>query len=159
MNRFRDTRASGTRDATRGAGVFDSIRDIPPGLIPDGLEALWVNEEVLGARQKTNLMVRMNRDGYRPMTMDQVPAFQLHTLDEDKPADNLVRWGGQILMARPKERGDEDRQDQVEAAKAAEREATRGNVTEGLDQRLARDLDAREKTIVRREAARPQFKE
>lgn len=152
----RESRDSEARAAQRrDRGAFESLRDLPAHLIPDGMEALWVNEEVRGERQKNNLMARMNRDGYRPVLTSEIPALALKTLEQDKPTDEIIRYGGQVLMVRPKEWGIEDRAEQIGAAQDAEREAMHGRVTEGLDQRLAHD-DPRERTTVRRERPRPQ---
>ena len=154
----RATRAAAMRSAeTRHA--FENLRDLPPDMLPADMDVRWVTETVLGQYQDSNMAVRLNRDGFVPLTTDDIPALKIKTMPGRESADNLIRnGGGQVLMGRPREIGEEQTEDQLRDAREAERDAIRGKVTEGLDPRLARP-DPKERTVVRRNRTRPQFQE
>jgi len=158
MNRDQDTRATASRDATH-RHLFDNLRDLPPDMLPADMDVRWITETVLGQYQDSNMAVRLNRDGFVPLTTDDIPALQIKTMPGREATDNIIRnGGGQVLMGRPKAFGDEQVEDQLRDARDAERDAIRGKVADGLDPRLARQ-DPKEQTVVRRNRTRPQFQE
>lgn len=158
MSRDQETRATERREMT-GRQVFESLRDLPADMLPDGMDVRWITETVLGQYQDANMAVRLNRDGFVPLTTADIPALTIKTMPGREATDNIIRnGGGQVLMGRPKEFGDEQVEDQLRDARDAERDAIRGKVADGLDPRLARQ-DPKEQTVVRRNRTRPQFQE
>lgn len=154
----RVTRASEMRSAEQ-RHAFGNLRDLPPEMLPADMDVRWITETVLGQYQDSNIAVRLNRDGFVPLTTDDMPALKLKAMPGRPAADNLIRnGGGQVLMGRPRELAEEQVEDQLRDARDAERDAIRGKVTDGLDPRLARP-DPKERTVVRRNRTRPQFQE
>jgi len=154
----RSTRASQKRDADTRA-VFENLRDLPPDMLPADMDVRWITETVLGQYQDANMAVRLNRDGFAPLTTDEIPALRIKTMPGRESADNFIRnGGGQILMGRPKHYGDEQTEDQLRDAREAENSAVRGKVADGSDPRLMR-ADPKERTRVQRNRTRPQFQE
>lgn len=156
--RERTSRAAEQRSAD-SRFAFENLRDLPPDMLPADMDVRWITETVLGQYQDANMTVRLNRDGFVPLTTDDVPALKIKTMPGRESTDNLIRnGGGQVLMGRPREIGEEQTEEQLRDAREAERDAIRGKVTDGLDPRLARP-DPKERTVVRRNRTRPQFQE
>lgn len=153
----RDTRDTTSRDTTQRRAVFENIRDIPAHMLPADMDVLWVTEEVYGEYQHTNIMTRMNRDGYTALTTDDIPALRMATLPGREQKDTIARWGGQVLMGRPKVVGDEARAEHMRETQAAVDNLGKQHAKGITEAGVARD---REDTIrVRKEIARPQFQE
>lgn len=74
--------------------------------LPEGMEATWVRESVLGERDPGNIQQKLEQ-GYVPVTNAHLPGRALPTLADDgkiraPAADEPIRRQGSILMMRPK---------------------------------------------------------
>lgn len=153
----RTTRDDATRNALSRTPAVVSPRDIPPEMLPEGMECIWANETVRGEYQSASVSRNLNESQFEPLTTDQVPAFKRKSLPGRETTDELVRDGGQVLMGRPKAIGDAERaarkREALESVGAAMGRHNSGVASVGAAR------DPQDSIRVEQERARPQFKE
>jgi hypothetical protein len=114
--RHRASRDEDSRRLTPEA-LFENLRDLPPHMVPEGMELLWATEEVMG-QYNPNVTTRLNRDSYVPMTTKEFPSLAMKTLPGREAKDELIRWEGQVLLGRPKQLGQRQRQQQFDVTRS-----------------------------------------
>jgi hypothetical protein len=138
MDREASSRAATARAAI--GGDHKGRLHVDPASLDPSCDYQWIRESTLGERDEGSLMVAMDESGFTPVEAKELPGAAGAKLPGAPRSDGLIRRGGLILMKRPKELA----QVQREAQEAANHQAVAGvtkNLSEGLDGRNFQQMD------------------
>ena len=130
-NTTRTSRSAATRekDTRRKPWTPPAMLETPEP--PEGYKYRWIRAEMLGQEDKLNMGKRF-REGYEVVRPEEVPDFQLATMDDGKQA-GVIGVGGLILAKIPIETSNE---------RKAYYEAQTGNQLQAIDAELAKESNA-----------------
>lgn len=105
-------RAMQERRASQRRGIGGDYRGrlhLDPAMLDPGKEYTWIRELAAGERDEGNIQDALDIKGYEPVLSDDAPHLAGRMLPGQERTDKLIRRGGLVLMARPKEVAQQDR--------------------------------------------------
>lgn len=153
--RISRTNASRTAQARPAVGgTVEPLRlEIDTSKLPAGFEATWVREMIAGEYDGENIQRALETRGMRPATYDELNLPAPPVLPgREKETHGLIRRGGSILMVRPVEVAEDERDALAQANEDAIRAANNARDFKSKASEVGAEVPASENRIITRES-------